>query len=209
MRALSIGIATLLVATEIGAGCGGGTDPTPAGDAVLTTLEVTPANPIAFTVAPGNSVTLTVVAKDQNGRTMIGAGAPSFASDNIAIASVTGQGIITALAPGTAQITTSLTAGGVTKTGTAMLTARLAAPSAAVFAPETSFEPGSVDVQPNGTVNWTFGLIPHNVVFTTAGAPVNIAEFSNSSTSRTFPTHGSYAYRCLIHPGMAGVVNVH
>lgn len=63
---------------------------------VLTTLEVTPATATLFTVAPGNAVTLSVVAKDQDGQAMSGLGSPSFSSDNGTIASVRDNGTITA-----------------------------------------------------------------------------------------------------------------
>jgi plastocyanin len=199
----------------IGAGCGGGSDssggtgPTPGGDAVLTTLAVTPATATAFTVAPGNTVTLTVVAKDQSGKAMTGAGSPTFSSDNAAVATVSDNGIITALTAGTARITASLTAGGVTKTGSSTLTGKVASATAGVTAPATSFQPAIVDVQANGSVSWSFGAVTHNVVFSTAGAPANVQDLQGGSASRTFPTHGSYSYRCLIHSGMTGVVNVH
>jgi plastocyanin len=212
MRApLSI-IMTLLIAA-IGGGCGGGdsgsgTGPGPT-TPVLTTLEVTPATATLFTVAPGNTAALAVVAKDQAGNAMTGVGAPTFSSDNAAVASVSDDGTITALAAGTAQITASLTAGGVTKTGTTTVTAQVAPANGAVVAPGLAYQPPTIDVQAGGTVSWTTSSIPHTVTFTTAGAPENIPEFQGASNSRTFPTHGDFGYHCLIHPQMVGVVHVH
>jgi plastocyanin len=176
---------------------------------VLTTVEVTPATATLFTVAPGNSVMLAVVAKDQDGEAMAGLGSPSFSSDNSAVAAVGGDGTVTAVAAGTVRITASLTAGGVTKTGTSTVTARVAPANAAVVAPQLLFQPATVDVSAGGTVSWTFASIPHDVTFTTAGAPPNVPELQDGSASRTFPTNGNFNYRCTIHPQMTGNVQVH
>jgi plastocyanin len=206
-------IPTLLIVAEIGVGCGdsgSGTGPGPGPEpSVLTTLEVTPATATLFTVAPGNAVTLSVVAKDQDGQTMAGLGSPSFSSDNAAIATVSNDGTITAVAAGTVRITASLTAGGVTKTGTTTVTARVASASAAVVAPAIAFQPATVDVSAGGTVSWTFASIPHDVTFTTAGAPSDVPLLQDGSASRTFPNNGTFGYRCSIHPPMTGVVRVH
>jgi plastocyanin len=204
MRALLSRIATLLIVAETGVGCGGsGTGPS-----VFTTLEVTPATATLFTVAPGNAVTLSVVAKDQDGQTMGGVGSPSFSSDNGAIASVSVNGTITAVAAGTARITASLTAGGVTKKDTTRVTALVAPANAGVVAPGVVFQPATVDVSAGGTVTWTFESNGHQVTFTTPGAPADIPMFQNGSASRTFPNHGTFHYQCS-GPQMAGVVIVH
>jgi plastocyanin len=78
-----------------------------------------------------------------------------------------------------------------------------------VAAPGISFQPPIVDLQPGGSVGWTFGTVPHNVVFSTAGAPANVADLQDGSASRTFPSHGTFSYRCTIHQAMNGVVHVH
>src|SRR6267378_4859503 len=168
-------IATAIIAPVVITACGGGGS----GPRVLTTLEVTPATAALFTVAPGNAVTLSVVAKDQDGQTMAGAGSPSFLSDNGAIARVSVDGTITAVASGTARITASLTVGGVTKTGTTTVTAQVASANAAVGAPALAYEPATVDVQAGGTVTWAFGSIGHSVTFTTTGAPADVPVLAN------------------------------
>lgn len=207
MRALLSRIATLLTVAATGAGCGdGGSGPT---SSVLTTVVVTPPTATLFTVAPGNTATLSVVAKDQNGSTMAGVGSPSFSSDNSAIAGVGTDGTVTALAAGTAIITASLTAGGVTKTGTATVTVQVAPVSAAVTTPTLAFTPATVDVQAGGAVSWTFGATPHTVTFTTGGAPADVPQLQEGSASRTFSTHGNFNYHCSIHPQMNGLVIVH
>jgi plastocyanin len=206
MRTLFSRIAILLIVAGTGAGCGGDGG---SGPSVLTTLEVTPATATLFTVAPGNAVTLSVVAKDQNGQPMAGVGSASFSSDNGAIAGVSVGGIITAVAGGTARITASLTTGGVTKTGTTTVTAKVAPSNVPVETPAIVFLPATVDVRAGGSVLWTFGSVEHNVRFTTVGAPADVPDLTNGSDSRTFPNHGNFSYHCSIHPVMIGEVHVH
>ena len=210
MRTLLSRTATLLIVAGTGGACGGENGPGPGPETpVLTTLEVTPATATLFTVAPGNTATLTVVAKDQNGGTMSGLGSPAFSSANGAVASVAGDGTVTALAAGTAGITASLTAGGVTKTGTTTVTAQAASSAAAVTTPSLAFSPATADVSAGGAVTWTFGSITHNVTFTTAGAPAGVPDLQDGSAARTFPNNGAFSYRCTIHPQMTGSVRVH
>jgi plastocyanin len=210
MPTLSSRVLSLLILTATGAGCGGGggeiIDPP---ESVLTTLQVTPASATLFTAAPGNTASLAVVAKDQNGQTMANAGTPSFSSENSAIAEVGDDGTVTAKSPGITRITASLTANGVTETASTTVTAQVAAANVGVTAPQIQYLPGTVDVQQGGAVTWTFGPIHHTVTFTTTGAPLNIGELQDGAASRTFPASGSYHYRCEIHPSMTGLVNVH
>ncbi len=209
MRKLFSKLITLVIVAGTGAGCGG-SEPGPGpGTSVLTTLELTPATATLFTVAPGNTASLTAVAKDQDGRTMAGLGSPSFSSDNGAVAGVSQDGTITAVAAGTAAITATLTAGEVTRTDVTTVTVQAAPASAAVTTPGLAFEPATVDVGAGGSVSWTLGPITHNVDFTTAGAPADVPDLQNESASRVFPENGSFDYRCTIHPQMTGVVHVH
>lgn len=208
MRTILSRIATLMILATIGAGCGGDGGGSGPESSVLTMLEVTPATATLFTVAPGSTVTLSVVAKDQNGQTMSGLGSPSFSSANSAIADVGDAGTITAVGAGTTLITASLTAGGVTETGTTTVTVQVAPASATVVAPGEAFQPAIVDVSAGGTVTWTFGSIGHQVTFTTPGAPADIPEFQDGSASRTFPNHGTFDYQCA-GPAMSGRVRVH
>jgi plastocyanin len=175
----------------------------------LTTLQVTPASATLFTAAPGNTAALVVVAKDGNGQTIVNAGTPSFSSENSAIAEVGDDGTVTAKTPGLTRITASLTADGVTKTASMTVSAQVAPPNAGVTAPSLQYQPGTVDIQAGGAVTWTFGPIHHTVTFTTAGSPESIGELENGAASRTFPSSGSYGYRCTIHPSMTGLVHVH
>ena len=202
MRALVSRIATLLIVAVAGAGCG---ESGPSN--VLTTLEVTPATATLFTVAPDNTVELTVVAKDQNGIVM--AGSPTFASDAPTIATVGNTGTVSGVSAGTARINASLTVDGTSLTATTTVTVQAAPQSATVTAPQFDFTPDEIDVRAGGTVTWSMESVHHTVDFTTAGAPDDLPELQDASASRTFPTNGSFSYRCSIHPAMTGVVHVH
>jgi len=92
-----------------GPGPDGGTGPV-----VLATLEVTPA--VADLCAQGNSVQLTIVARDQNGKAIpVGAGTATYSSTAPDIAMVSGGGVVAAGAPGTAAITATFTYGPMTR----------------------------------------------------------------------------------------------
>lgn len=73
-----------------------------------------------------------------------------------------------------------------------------------------SFSPSSVTITKGGTVTWTNGggTVAHNVTFTTAGAPANVANFTSGTSSRTFNNAGTFSYQCTNHPGMSGTVTV-
>ncbi len=215
MRALPLGITLPLAIVATAPGCGGGSgggdgNGGPGPDVpVLTAVEVTPASNTLFSVAPGNFVKLTAVPKDQNGDNMTGLGAATFSSADEAVATVANDGTVTAAGAGTTQITASLTDGDVTRTGSAGVTVQVAPATAAVTAPGLAFQPTPVDVRAGGTVTWTFGAVPHDVTFTSAGAPQNIPLTDNGSAARDFPNSGNFAYRCSIHQGMNGTVRVH
>src|SRR5215213_5926341 len=151
-------VAALVLVAAAGAGCGGDGG-TGSSNPVFTSLEVTPASAALFTAAPGNTVVVTVVPKDQDGHTMTGGVSPTFESDNTGVAEVTDDGTITAVAAGTAHITTSLTLGGVTKTGSTTVTSQVAPATAQVLAPQFEYVPPAADVQAGGSVTWTFGPI--------------------------------------------------
>ena len=207
MRQMLSGVAMLLPVLATGCGGGdGGSGPEPL---VLTTLDITPATAGLFTVAPGNTVTLTVVPKDQDGQAMTGVGLPSLSTSNAAIATVDDNAVVSAVAPGTAGISASLTVGSETAAATMQVTVQAAAASASVTTPSLAFTPATVDVQAGGEVTWSAGPVAHTVTFTTPGAPAEIPFLQQQSDSRTFPTNGTFNYLCTIHPGMTGIVNVH
>lgn len=207
-------IARGIGAALLALGCGGGSSSTgPGPNPVLTTLTVSPAVD-TIVGAPGATVQLAAVAKDQNGNTMTGLGAPTWQSSADTIAAVNGSGLVTsAKLGGPVTITATLTANGVTKQSTATVTVVDVPTTAAVTATTSlQFTPTPVDVKAGGTVTWTFQSVSHNVTFDTpspAGTPADIATTSNSSVSRTFTQAGTYNYHCTIHAGMTGKVIVH
>jgi plastocyanin len=206
MRMRLSGIPAILMLAATGTGCGDGGPGLD--DLVLTTLVVTPGTAALFTVAPANTVPLSVVAKDQNGA-VIGSGSASFTSSNQAVATVSNSGAVTAVSAGTAQITSLLTVGSVSKTAVTTVTVQVAGNQASVTAPQFQFIPDTVDVAAGGAVTWSIGTVHHTVHFITEGAPSDIGELRNASTARTFPTGGTFPYRCTIHTTMTGLVRVH
>lgn len=73
-----------------------------------------------------------------------------------------------------------------------------------------SFSPTTGHVTLGGTVTWNNATgVLHTVTFQTAGAPEDIANMGNGTTTRTFATEGTFNYACSNHPGMSGSVVVH
>lgn len=185
--------------------CGGESGP---GGGDLASVEVTPDAVELFSAAPGNTVKLTVVGRDDDGQPVTG-GEVDFSSSATAVATVADDGTVTAVGPGTAQISASISIGGSTATGTTQVTVAAAPATASVTAPQTVYSPRVVDVAAGGTVTWTFAAVQHDVDFTSTGAPSDIPPIQNTSASRTFPSSGIFPYRCTLHAGMTGEVRVH
>jgi len=89
---------------------------------VLTRIEVAPTDYALNTVKPGNTLQLTIAAYDQAGAPMPSTGAATYSSSAPAIAAVSGSGVVTAAARGTAEITAALTLGGITRTASMTVT---------------------------------------------------------------------------------------
>ena len=75
--------------------------------------------------------------------------------------------------------------------------------------PSLDYNPPSLSVAAGTTVTFSFGSIGHSVSFVTDGSPNSIPVTTNAQVGVTFPNVGSFAYHCLVHPYMQGVVNVH
>ena len=76
-----------------------------------------------------------------------------------------------------------------------------------VIAKDNRFSPAAIQVPAGTEVTWAFqdGLVPHNVV----GDGWGSKEPQRSGTFRhSFDRPGSYAYRCTLHEGMTGRVEV-
>ena len=78
-----------------------------------------------------------------------------------------------------------------------------------VFTPGNVFSPFSTVINAGGIVRFNISGDQHNVIFAAvAGAPPNVNVVQNVVVSRTFTTRGTFAYDCMVHPGMSGQVVV-
>ena len=84
---------------------------------VLTSVTVTPATQ---SIVTGGSATLIASPKDENGTPM--AATVTWSSSATSVATVNATGVVLGVSAGTATITATATAGGVTKTGTSVIT---------------------------------------------------------------------------------------
>lgn len=179
---------------------------TRAAGATFASLALSPAS---GAVAAGSTLPLAATPRDGSGQPMSGLPAATFTTSNAAIAAVSAGGVVSGVAAGTATITASLTSGGVTHSATATITVTASAPppgsgggsSASVRGLEHAFSPASVTITPGGTVTWTMVDDEHDVTWTGAAPPGgNIPKMDDGeSVSRTFPTAGTYTYRCARH----------
>lgn len=163
------------------------------------------------TLAIGATSALSAVARDARNTAISGATGITFTTSDRTKALVDAAGLVTAIAPGSATITASLTRDGVTASGTANITVTSpagAATSVNVAATgSNTFTPASVTVGLGGTVNYAF-TGDHNVLFSGTGAPSDIPTTNSGTVSRVFNTIGSFAYTCSLHAGMNGTVIV-
>lgn len=204
-RSLVLGAVGALMA---GCGGGGGNISEPA-DRVFTSLSMTVSPTTLFTRPPGNTGSLTATALDQSGGVMASLGLPDYTSDHPDVATVDVAGTVTAVNEGSTILRASLTAGGITRTASVPIVITEGALTATVNAPSLAFDPAVVDLARGGTVTWVTATVPHNVVFTTAGAPEDIPAWSGGSNSRTFAESGTFAYACTLHQGMTAMIVVH
>lgn len=179
---------------------------------VATAVAVTG---IPTSLLPGTTTQLTGEARDAKGRPIAGVTGFTFASSDQSVAVVTTSGALTAIAPGTGQITGSATVAGSALNGSSPVTVAFATTSnvptdAAVAATANNqFTPASVTIRTGGTVTWSFAAVQHNVTFGAgAGVPGNIPNSAGADVSRTFSTAGTFGYNCTLHPGMSGTVTV-
>jgi plastocyanin len=80
---------------------------------------------------------------------------------------------------------------------------------ATVAARDDFFTPSSVTINQGETVTWTNeGSNPHNVHFADGFDQPSAPDDTPWRVSRTFTSPGSFSYRCELHSGMTGTVNV-
>ena len=188
-------------------GCGDDTASPPSTS--LASVSVTPAT---LSLAAGATADLAASAKDVSGQTIASATGYVFTSANAAIATVSTSGKVLAVGAGTTQITATLALEGIAKSGTTAVTVTGALPQTLTVvagAASNDYTPATGALAKGGTVTWTSGARPHNVIFSvTSGAPNNIPTGTNLNVSRTFATAGDFTYQCTVHQGMNALVYV-
>ena len=192
----------LILGLALISGCGGGSDGG-TGPLPIASVEVVGAT-MAFEV--GQAVQFTAVTRDKNG-SPVSAGSVQWSVSPATVAKVTPGGLVTALAAGTATVTA--TAGGVSGNAAVSITDNGIPFTTTVFMPGNAFSPFNVTIRVGGTVNFEFPAEEHDVTFVrVAGAPANIPVTTGKTIGRTFTVAGTFAYDCLVHPGMSGQVTV-
>jgi len=114
---LATGLLIVTCGCEATQGPTGSDDP----DRIVATVEVNPSSAELLLTPPGNSMALTVVAKDGDGRPIEGAGPVTFSSSNPSVAIVDASGRVTAAALGATEIKASIASAGVTRASTARI----------------------------------------------------------------------------------------
>jgi len=185
----------------------------------FTSLQLNTSSASVFEFG-GNPVTLTAVAKDQNGSVINNpGGTPTFAADPSGLVTISGN-TVTAVsgASGTVNITATLTAQGKTLSSQPVSITVDVAPSSGQVAATNSltFTPNVVHIKAGGNVAWSnlAGLL-HNVDFTGTALPFNGnttsgAPGSVDNATGTFGSAGTFSYHCDTHGlAMSGQVIVH
>ena len=181
--------------------CGGGSDGPTGGNGVASVRMI--AN--AISLFPAQTEQLSATALDASGGTVANAPAPTWASANNSIATVTSGGLVTAVANGQTDITATISG----RVGSTRVTVGAAPLNAVVDMPGNSFTPFTTTIRLTGTVSFRFPATIHNVIFKPrAGTPADILPESNATITRTFNALGTFAYDCTLHSGMSGEVVV-
>ena len=166
------------------------------------------------TIQLGQTTQATVGGRDaQNAPVAFGARVIAWTSLNSTIATVSNAGVVTGVGVGTASIRVSVTDGTTVRTSTlpVVVTSIPGAPSSArIDMLGLNFVPFEAVVKVNGTVNFVFPPLAHNVIWDRrlSGAPTDINITSSMMISRSFSTPGVFNYSCTIHPGMDGIIIV-
>ena len=168
--------------------------------------------------APGGQVTYTVQSRDSRGNPKGGvvidwAVPPGEGSITPAQNTTQANGNASAqrtLGSGTGAQTATATANGLSGTPTVTFTTTAATLTTVQVGPGNAFNPNAVTIAVGTAVNWEWQgtTAPHNVTFSTAGAPSNILDKTSGSESRSFNTAGTFNYTCTNHVGMNGSVTV-
>jgi len=195
-----------LAACGGGGGGGGGTTAPPGSSGGVTVASVTLSG--ASSVALGGTLALTGVVKDGSGNVLTNS--ITWGSSDESIAITRSSGVVYPLKVGTVNINGAV--GSVIGSKSISVTAAAASPATALNVAATNgsqFSPSSVTIAQNGSINFLFFSVTHNVIFAgIAGAPINVSDQANGDVQRVFGTKGTYSYTCSIHAGMSGTVIV-
>ncbi len=72
----------------------------------------------------------------------------------------------------------------------------------------TAYAPNPITVAVGGTVTWTNNDTTAHTATANSGAFSSGTIAPSGKFSMTFPSAGSFPYRCTLHPGMVGTVTV-
>ena len=157
------------------------------------------------TIAVGEPVQLTAVARDVNGVTIPNARI-TYTSSASAVASVNASGRVLGVSQGSATITAST---GVVTSQPIAFTVTTGSVAAVFTMQANTFTPAQATIRVNQSVLFDFPADIHNVIFQQrTGKPADIAQTSNQQVTRTFATVGTFPFDCTLHPGMSGTVIV-
>lgn len=186
---------------------------------VFTTLEVLPST---VTMEQGATVQLGIVARDQRGVLMAGAGEVTFSSSDRAIANVSASGLVTGVKGGTADISVTKTVAGVTRSAAMKATIRQVTPSADVVITadlQNGWQPSVAHLTAGGTVKWltagpsSWSGVRHRMLYLMDKdfAVLDSLDLSTGSAALKLVTEGQYRYcsaSCWEPPDF-GIVYVH
>jgi|SRR5215218_1948871 len=194
MKAAAILMATAVVLSA----CGGdsGLDAPAINSVVITGNQ---------TIAVGEAVQLTAIARDVNGLAVPNAKI-TYVSSSAAVVSVNPTGRIIGVSPGSASITAS--SGGFSSSPYA-ITVTSGSVAVVVTMQANTFTPSQLTIRAGQSVLFDFPADQHNVIFSGgAGKPADIQTTSNKAVTVAFPTAGTFLFVCNLHPGMNGTAIV-
>ncbi|HYW31384.1 MAG TPA: Ig-like domain-containing protein [Gemmatimonas sp.] len=162
----------------------------------------------------GGGTQAMVSARDASGATIaLGNRTVAWTTSNPLIATITSGGFATGVGIGTVNLQVSVQDGATVRTGTVPMTVTGvpgAPTSATVEMLPDRFLPYEIVLRQNGSVNFNFPTLAHNVIWERVrpGAPTDIAATSSMVLVRSFPTVGVFDYVCTLHTGMIGKIIV-
>ena len=168
--------------------------------------------------APGGQQAYTVQSRDSRGNpkggvvidwAVTGGGGSITPAQNTTAANGNASATRT-LGAGTGDQTATATAAALPTSPTVTFTTTATTVTIVRVGPGNGFDPSAVSIAAGAAVIWEWQgtTAPHNVTFSTAGAPSNILDRTSGSESRTFNNTGTFNYSCTNHVGMNGIVTV-